>query len=512
VATPDDQRIVMVNGVPMLREYVPEAYLQQMAAPPVTPIGETRIGAGAQALGGAVVDAGSAVNNAIQGPPLANRVTDGLMEPAAPPPPPAQTTDAPLKTERTTADFVPPKSKSSDGKPQTATTTETQTTTQRGVKPSKAALDKQDAAYTKEEATLEQSVALGQKRAAEELGYLQARDAGLAAQEKRRQADEAIQRTDIEHQNARVQDAIADFRTKKVDPNKIWEGREGARVVAAIAQGLGALGAGLAGTRNFAGDMIEQAVQRSIAAQEREIESAKENVNLENNVLSQLRQRGLDQREAHAAARAFMFERAEAQIEEVAAKYKSQGIRENAETLLADLRQRRADAGVALSTATQDRVTTTRHEVTAPVQPASGTHQLPAGEAAKLGEANAAANNVEQLYSAWNKDAKGVWAWLTKILPGTDADKYEDKKRAAAQVIGTYLEGGKLTETDLERYMKMLPSAGEWEGKGTSKKDALVNLIATRQRGQKQALSGSGYNVAGIKDAGSNVTTFKRGD
>jgi hypothetical protein len=57
--------------------------------------------------------------------------------------------------------------------------------------------------------------------------------------------------------------------------------------------------------------------------------------------------------------------------------------------------------------------------------------------------------------------------------------------------------------------MKMLPDEGELEGTGSNKAKTLINLIANRQRGAKDALQGSGYSVSGIKDAAPTVSTFK---
>lgn len=246
-------------------------------------------------------------------------------------------------------------------------------------------------------------------------------------------------------------------------------------------------------------------VEKNIDAQRQEITNARENVNLENNMLQQLRQRGLDEREAEHALRQTYIDDATRQLDVMAAKYKSPELRANAEQMKAQLQAASAEQAVKRSEATVQ-----RQSVTAPLKGAAGGgQQLPAGEAAKLGEANAAVKNMNELHEAWKKDASGVSGWLASFLPMTDASRYENNQRAAAQVIGTYLEGGKLTESDLVRYMKMLPKPGDSEETAARKHSALVNLIGNRQQGEKAALGAAGYNVANIKDAKSTVNFTK---
>lgn len=66
------------------------------------------------------------------------------------------------------------------------------------------------------------------------------------------------------------------FRTSKPDPQRLFRAKDGGTNVAmvlaaAVAQGLGAFGAALAGTPNFAQQIINSAIDRDIAAQQDEI-------------------------------------------------------------------------------------------------------------------------------------------------------------------------------------------------------------------------------------------------
>lgn len=55
--------------------------------------------------------------------------------------------------------------------------------------------------------------------------------------------------------------------TAEVDPERIWRGKDGARIGAAIAAGLGAFGANLGHTPNFALDIITRQIDRDVDSQ-----------------------------------------------------------------------------------------------------------------------------------------------------------------------------------------------------------------------------------------------------
>lgn len=133
---------------------------------------------------------------------------------------------------------------------------------------------------------------------------------------------------------------------------------------------------------------------------------------------------------------------------------------------------------------------------------AQTAQKLPAGEAAALGEAEAAVQSLKDLGAAYDTDiASGFGSsltGLTQYLPGTDATLYEDKMRATAQSVGTFLEGGKLAAGDEVKYLRMLPSPGDGAERKKGKIDNLNRLIATKRQEKINALKAAGFNLGNL--------------
>lgn len=513
----EDPRLMSVGGVPLIAEYNPPA---PQGASPALALNAPPIEPGAMSTPPAAPPppasmlpptgvAGPTHDPGVQQPPL------HVLNPGAPD---ANDPSSPAKPKPSgggPGDFVRPAASVATG-PLMGTTTETTTSRTKGIKAGKAELDALDKSFLAEKSAIDEAAKTGAKQAAEEAGYRAQMDEELArradlAEDKRRIHERAMA-----EQEQRVNTAMQDFRSKKIDPEAYWKEKgTGAKITSAIAVALGQLGAGLLGSQhNAALDIINDAVNKNIDAQKEEIANARENVNLEHNLYAQLRQKGLDDREADSAARQLYLEGAQRQLETVAAKYKSDVIKNNAAQLSAQLDQRKADAAVQRSLASQDRVTIQTQQQTAPLKGgAGGAQQLPAGEAAKLGEATAAVQSVSDLQKKYADKAGGFLGWVASKLPfvQNDAKRYEKESNAAAQVVGSYLEGGKLTESDLDRYKDMLPHAGDTAETARTKTQAIVDLVGRRQRAQKEALGASGYNVSGIKDAAPNVH-FKKAE
>ncbi len=82
---------------------------------------------------------------------------------------------------------------------------------------------------------------------------------------------------------------------------------------------------------------------------------------------------------------------------------------------------------------------------------------------------------------------------------GRAAAALDSTLRQRAQVIGRYLEGGKLAEGDIGRYVAMLPQLSDSQQLKEAKAAGLKRLIAQKQQSELDALGGAGYNVSGIK-------------
>lgn len=128
---------------------------------------------------------------------------------------------------------------------------------------------------------------------------------------------------------------------------------------------------------------------------------------------------------------------------------------------------------------------------------------IPAGEVVKLAELKGASGALDDLYSSFEGDvAKGFGSsltGLTQFVPGTDASKYTDKQKAAAQTIGTILEGGKLTDPDFQKYMALVPDASDSKARAKAKRDTLQQMIARKQSSALTGLQQAGYDTGTLE-------------
>ena len=67
-----------------------------------------------------------------------------------------------------------------------------------------------------------------------------------------------------------------------------------------------------------------------------------------------------------------------------------------------------------------------------------------------------------------------------------------------AQIIGKYLEGGKMTDSDIVRYEAALPQLSDSPEVAQGKVQSLKRLIAQKQSAELSGLQGAGYNTKGI--------------
>lgn len=488
-----DPRLTDVNGVPIISEYADPNQLATLAPPPIEPPGLQGVVGPSRATemppapfaGRVPASAIQAVTNALPGHGEA--------------PPPGAPPGKPAAASGDMHDFVRSMPPAPTG-PQMGTTTETQTTFKSTPKAELARLDK---AYENEAKANEAAAKVGQAQATAEAERMKVRDAHLEETARQNAVNEQVRQNRVEMAELEVRKAQAAAK-KEIDPNQFWKEKgTGARVVAGIASALGAFGAALTHTENGAQRIIDDAIQRNIDGQKANLANARENAKDKQNLLHFYMTQGMDERQAEHAARADYIEQAQSQLATEAAKYKAPQIQANAQSLNAQLDKAKAVEMANLKTAT-----VTRQVTTAPLKQGQGggAQQLPAGEATKLGEATGAVQNLDRLAKQFEeKGAGGAAGFIKSLIPFTDARKYSDDVRAAAQVIGGYLEGGKLTDTDYEKYMNLLPKAGETEESVRNKINNVRALIGQRQGSQKAALAGAGYDVAKIPSASANV-------
>lgn len=134
---------------------------------------------------------------------------------------------------------------------------------------------------------------------------------------------------------------------------------------------------------------------------------------------------------------------------------------------------------------------------------------LPATEALAFGSSNAAFQALGDAGKAFeaNKDIsgpmKGRWTQLQGAMElgddGTKAKIFDAQLKANAQIIGKSLEGGKLTDQDIERYKQMLPNLNDSPDAAKGKIAVLQSILAQKQNAESTALGDSGYNTGSIQ-------------
>lgn len=142
----------------------------------------------------------------------------------------------------------------------------------------------------------------------------------------------------------------------------------------------------------------------------------------------------------------------------------------------------------------------------------------PAGEVSSLGESKAALGQLDDLMTTIGDNASmvGPGAGLLSRAQGAigvgeggkSARVIESQLNTAAQEIGRYLEGGKLTDQDIIRYKRdVLPT--QYDDPDTFKRKAenLQRRIAEKARTKAESLSEAGYDLGTYKPSVSKSLT-----
>lgn len=131
------------------------------------------------------------------------------------------------------------------------------------------------------------------------------------------------------------------------------------------------------------------------------------------------------------------------------------------------------------------------------------TGQKPPAELiSKLGEADSAEKALQSLGAEWSAKASAKGSGLKQYINNSDAARYRDATRLNAQVIGRFLEDGKLTDADIPRYESMLPDAFDSPDRASEKLSRMSALMAGKKAAHVKALTDAGYSVGNIQASG----------
>ena len=126
---------------------------------------------------------------------------------------------------------------------------------------------------------------------------------------------------------------------------------------------------------------------------------------------------------------------------------------------------------------------------------------IPAGEASSIGQMDAAMSALNDLGAAFKASgAEGIGGRIEAAMPwDSKSTQFEDQVLAAAQAVGTILEGGKLAAGDEVKYRKMLPAAGDSRERAAAKISNVLRLLEQAKSTKIQGLGAAGYNVQGFQ-------------
>jgi len=173
------------------------------------------------------------------------------------------------------------------------------------------------------------------------------------------------------------------------------------------------------------------------------------------------------------------------------------------EGLLRDAQTRAAEAGIIKTQAETQKINADR--IRGPKGTANGGKIMPTGAVENLAGSDQALRSLEDLSSVTsaNPEMFGKGVGIVGNLgvatgigdTATKAASLDADLMSKAQVIGRYLEGGKLAEGDAKRYAKMLPARGDKPEIVENKISSLKRMIEQKLESDRAAYGNAGYNV-----------------
>ncbi len=111
-------------------------------------------------------------------------------------------------------------------------------------------------------------------------------------------------------------------------------------------------------------------------------------------------------------------------------------------------------------------------------------------------DAISALNKVWELLDAWSYTSWPLWAAAVLNPYATNTKAANQQFGIAAQVVGKFLEGGKLAEWDIKRYKALLPDISDTPEVAKKKLDAAKELIVNNYNWQLDSSARAWYNVS----------------
>ncbi len=157
-------------------------------------------------------------------------------------------------------------------------------------------------------------------KAEEQRKVLQERDREFEEFEQQERDREQAHFEHINTETRKLADLQQEFASAEVDPDRLL-GSGGKRIMAGIGIALGAMGAALARTPNYAMQIIGDAIERDIRAQESNLKKLGGRVGMQQSLLGQMRSSFKDESTAKAAARVIMGKAAGRKLDSIRLEY-----------------------------------------------------------------------------------------------------------------------------------------------------------------------------------------------
>jgi hypothetical protein len=285
--------------------------------------------------------------------------------------------------------------------------------------------------------------------------------------------NEKTRQARLAEKNQHFEASVAQQASMQVDPNKYWaEKSTGAKIGVAIAMAMGAVGQALSrGNKNYALDVIDNAIDRDIAAQKANIAAKGDAVRAEENSLQAFRVRLGDERLAELAAKDVALHRVENSFIERMGSTKSEAAIAAGQKAISDIRQKRAEIMVQANAINSTDTT-------------GGTRTM-----VETKSPDGSARNVSPLWTAYGEapDAEAA-----KIIRAADA-----QYRSGYAELKNYEEKIKSLGT-LSPYKWGTKEKGNWEAATESVKNTLreVKNMGVLQPGESKELENK---LGGIK-------------
>lgn len=142
--------------------------------------------------------------------------------------------------------------------------------------------------------------------------------------------------------------------------------------------------------------------------------------------------------------------------------------------------------------------------------PTKRMRELPAQQIEDLAGIDVAVKELSDLTASYKKAGLGGLAGFAKSqfgIASSDAAKlYEASASPVRQAIGVILEGGKLAEGDIKRYLDMMPKPGDSNAVADQKLESLSRVLGRIKDAKIKSFSQAGFDVGTMAPAAAQPT------